>query len=135
MKIKADAQIQLSVSHSSGLSVKIEMSGSKNFFRSVLTNPDESTIYLLPNGRDSVQAALVSVLLKHSHLGEAVPFSSMKSQLHIPRPAQLTGQNISGQALVNRGQVTVDWIEASAQSLSILILAKSSVHCCQPKLT
>jgi len=80
-------------------------------------------------------AALVSDVLKHSHLGATIPFSFKKSQLQSPRPAQLTGQNISGHALVNLGQVMVVPLDASCQSMLIVIVSKSSVHSSHLSLT
>lgn len=67
-------------------------------------SPDDVSIYFPSSTRELVHPSLVSVSSKHSHFGRTVPLT-LASKLHVPRPAQLAGQNMSGQTLLNLGQI------------------------------
>jgi hypothetical protein len=100
---KPAAQAQLAVVHLSGWSTKTATRGSKKFDSKLLTKPLESFKKAPLGGKESEHDELVSEVSKHSHLGRVNP-STLAAKLQTPLPAQLKGQNKSGQALLNRGQ-------------------------------
>ena len=113
------------VVHVSGWSTKTATNVSKKLFFRKDGRPLSSSMYLPSKINESVHATLVSFGSKHSQAGRTVPLTSLE-KLHLPRPAQLTGQYISGHALLNLGHVRV--VEIVPPATLTLILSKSWLH-------
>jgi hypothetical protein len=77
------------------------MSGSKKFVFRLSVKPFPSRRYFPSKTKVSEHPTDLSVSSKHSHRGRVIFVPLVCPKMHLPRPAQFTGQNISGQTLLS----------------------------------
>jgi len=97
MVINPAAHAHEAVAQVEGWSTKTAIKGSKKLSSRLSKRPVESSRNPPSGTIESEHAGESSFGSKHSHFGRIVPLTVF-AKLHIPPPAQLNGQNISGQA-------------------------------------